>query len=145
MFGLQTAAGIFAQLTAEEAFRLVVFDVIIAPPAAPAVGLADVELAGQIGLGRKLAPWFPSNEFLPNNYPKRGCRKIVPRPGARNLRRLSENKLWIYGREDQKEALRRVVWSVTNRQSTTPICPKYSFFLGGTTRPVRALRADRLT
>jgi hypothetical protein len=42
---------------------LVVFDVIIAPPAAPAVGLADVELAGQIGLGRKLAPWFPSNEF----------------------------------------------------------------------------------
>ena len=40
MFGLQTAASIFAQLAAEETFGLVVFDVIIAPPPAPAVGLA---------------------------------------------------------------------------------------------------------
>jgi hypothetical protein len=40
MFGLQTVAGIFAQLTAEEAFGLVVFDVIIASPPTPAVGLA---------------------------------------------------------------------------------------------------------
>ena len=40
MLGLQTAASIFAQLTTEEAFGLVVFDIIIASPPAPAIGLA---------------------------------------------------------------------------------------------------------
>src|SRR5208337_2568530 len=42
MFSLKTAAGVFAQLTAEEAFGLVVFNVVIAPAAAPAVGLAKL-------------------------------------------------------------------------------------------------------
>jgi len=41
MFGLETAAGVFEQLAAEEAFGLVVFNVVIAPMAAPAVGLAE--------------------------------------------------------------------------------------------------------
>jgi len=55
MFGLQTAAGIFAQLTAEETFGLVVFDVIIASPAAPAVGLAKFRpAAGRVRRAAKL-------------------------------------------------------------------------------------------
>ena len=33
MFGLETAAGVFEQRAAEEAFGLVVFDVVVAPPA----------------------------------------------------------------------------------------------------------------
>ena len=41
MFGLESAAGVFAQRAAEEAFALVVFNVVIAPTAAPAVGLAQ--------------------------------------------------------------------------------------------------------
>jgi len=49
MFGLETTAGVFAQLAAEEAFGLVVFNVIIAPMAAPAVGLAKcAPAAGRI-------------------------------------------------------------------------------------------------
>ena len=49
MFGLEAAAGIFAQLAAEEAFGLVVFNVVIAPMAAPAVGLAKfAPAAGRI-------------------------------------------------------------------------------------------------
>ena len=41
MFGLETAAGVFEQRAAEQAFGLVVFNVVIAPTAAPAVGLAQ--------------------------------------------------------------------------------------------------------
>ena len=41
MFGLETAAGVFAQRAAEQAFGLVLFNVVIAPTAAPAVGLAQ--------------------------------------------------------------------------------------------------------
>src|ERR1700693_990903 len=41
MFGLETAAGVFEQRTAEQAFGLVVFNVVTAPTAAPAVGLAQ--------------------------------------------------------------------------------------------------------
>src|SRR5271157_6026869 len=49
MFSLKTTAGVFAQLTAEEAFGLVVFNVVIAPTAAPAVGLAKLApAAGRI-------------------------------------------------------------------------------------------------
>src|SRR5208337_4177492 len=49
MFSLKTAAGVFAQLAAEEAFGLVVFNVVIAPAAAPAVGLAKLApAAGRI-------------------------------------------------------------------------------------------------
>ena len=49
MFSLETAAGVFAQLTAEEAFGLVVFNVVIAPTATPAVGLAKLApAAGRI-------------------------------------------------------------------------------------------------
>ena len=49
MFDLETAAGVFAQLAAEEAFGLVVFNVVIAPMAAPAVGLAKfAPAAGRI-------------------------------------------------------------------------------------------------
>jgi hypothetical protein len=49
MFGLETATGVFAQLAAEEPLGLVVFDVIIAPPAAPAIGLTKfTPAAGRI-------------------------------------------------------------------------------------------------
>src|SRR5207249_11748628 len=49
MFGLEAAAGVFEQLAAEEAFGLVVFNVVIAPMAAPAVGLAQfAPAAGRI-------------------------------------------------------------------------------------------------
>src|ERR1700747_3203139 len=49
MFGLEAAAGVFEQLAAEEAFGLVVFNVVIAPMAAPAVGLAKfTPAAGRI-------------------------------------------------------------------------------------------------
>ena len=49
MFGLETAAGVFAQLAAEEAFGLIVLNVVIAPMAAPAVGLAQfAPAAGRI-------------------------------------------------------------------------------------------------
>src|ERR1700726_4774579 len=49
MFSLETAAGVFAQLTAEEAFGLVVFNVVIAPTATPAIGLAKLApAAGRI-------------------------------------------------------------------------------------------------
>src|ERR1700747_2713963 len=49
MFAWEAAAGLFAQLAAEEAFGLVVFNVVIAPMAAPAVGLAKfTPAAGRI-------------------------------------------------------------------------------------------------
>ena len=49
MFSLKTAAGVFAQLAAEEPFGLVMFNIVIAPMAAPAVGLAKfVPAAGRI-------------------------------------------------------------------------------------------------
>ena len=49
MFSLKTAAGVFAQLAAEEPFGLVVFNVVIAPTATPAVGLAKfAPAAGRI-------------------------------------------------------------------------------------------------
>src|SRR5271169_6707047 len=49
MFGLEAAAGVFAQLAAEEAFGLVVLNVVIAPMAAPTVGLAQfAPAAGRI-------------------------------------------------------------------------------------------------
>src|SRR5690349_561893 len=55
MFGLETAAGVFAQLAAEEAFGLVVFEVIIAPMAAPTVGLAKLSpAAGRIDRAAEL-------------------------------------------------------------------------------------------
>ena len=55
MFGLETATGVFAQLPAEEAFGLVVLDVIIAATAAPAVGLAKfTPAAGRIDRAAEL-------------------------------------------------------------------------------------------
>ncbi len=55
MFGLKTAAGVFEQLAAEEAFGLVVFNVVIAPMTAPAVGLAQfAPAAGRINCTAKL-------------------------------------------------------------------------------------------
>jgi len=49
MFGLETAARVFEQLAAEEAFGLAVLNVVIAPMATPTVGLAQfAPAAGRI-------------------------------------------------------------------------------------------------
>ena len=49
MFGLETAARVFEQLAAEEAFGLAVLNLVIAPMATPTVGLAQfAPAAGRI-------------------------------------------------------------------------------------------------
>ena len=55
MFGLEIATGVFVQLAAEEAYGLVVFNVLIAAIAAPAVGLTKfAPAAGRISRAAKL-------------------------------------------------------------------------------------------
>ena len=55
-FGLKTAAGVFTQWAAEQTFGLIMFDIIIAPAPAPAVGLAQLFPAvGRIDRTAKLS------------------------------------------------------------------------------------------